>query len=69
MKKVKKLMFLTALCAIISCGPSGGETSNNTPTPIPTNPNKPIELTPVDNEPINPNKPIELTPVKKDILK
>ena len=41
MRRIKKLMLLTALCAIISCsgGGGGGVTADNSPTP--TNPSNP----------------------------
>ena len=45
MRNAKRLVLLTALCAIISCGAAGGggETANNNPTPTnPVNPNNPV---------------------------
>ena len=50
MRNVRRLVLLTALCAIISCGGGGGSgtTSNN---PTPTNPNNPS----------NPGNPTDLT--------
>ena len=50
MRNVKRLVLLTALCAIISCGGGGGGgTASNNPTP--TNPNNPS----------NPGNPTDLT--------
>ncbi|WP_455043152.1 autotransporter outer membrane beta-barrel domain-containing protein [Leptotrichia buccalis] len=65
MRNAKRLVLLTALCAIISYGAAGGgagdKTSDNTPTP--TNPNKPIDLKPVDNNPT----PVEPAPLPNTV--
>ena len=62
MRNAKRLVLLTALCAIISCGGAGGGgTASNNPTP--TNPNKPIDLKPAPNKPID-LKPVDDNPVK-----
>ena len=57
MKKWKRLMLLTALCAIISCGSGGGGGSpevSNMPTPIiPGSPTVPVN----PGTPINPGNP------------
>ena len=73
MKNIKKLMLLTALCAIISCEGGGGTSAANGGTsasngPTPSVPSKPTELKPVDNNPVpsEPNKPIELKPVDNE---
>ena len=75
MKNIKKLMLLTALCAIISCGGGGGTSAANGGTsasngPTPSVSNKPTELKPVDNNPVpsEPNKPIELKPVDNESI-
>ena len=56
MKKLKRLMLLTALCAIISCGSGGGGGSpevSNVPTPI--IPGSPTPVNP--GTPTNPGVP------------
>lgn len=60
MKKLKRVMLLTALCAIISCGSGGGGGSpevSNVPTPIiPGSPTVPVNpVTPTN--PGNPGTP------------
>ena len=58
MKKLKRLMLLTALCAIISCGSGGGGGSpevSNVPTPI--IPGSPTPVTPGSPTPVTPGTP------------
>ena len=60
MRNAKKLVLLTALCAIISCGGAsgGGETANKNPTPTnPVNPNNPVN----PGNPNNPSNPVNPT--------
>ena len=55
MKKLKRLMLLTALCAIISCGSGGGSPEvSNVPTPI--TPGSPTPVTP--GTPGSPTPPV-----------
>ena len=62
MKKLKRLMLLTALCAIISCGSGGGSPEvSNVPTPI--TPGSPTPVNPVTpTNPGNPGTPGSPTP-------